>query len=129
MTHQEITTILGRGSTFEGKLTFEGTVRIDGSFIGEIRSDGTLVIGENADIRADIFAGSVVVAGSIHGDIVATHSIELTSTSRMFGDLGSPSIAIERGAAFEGTCRMETSAIQRTTSPGPEDQRAAKADG
>ncbi|MCA9698005.1 MAG: polymer-forming cytoskeletal protein, partial [Myxococcales bacterium] len=51
MSTEDITTILGKGSSFEGKLTFEGTVRIDGRFSGEIRTEGTLIIGETAEVQ------------------------------------------------------------------------------
>ena len=67
MDTQEITTILGRGSSFEGKLTFEGTVRIDGRFAGEIKTDGTLIIGESAQVEANIQAAIVVVPRLVAG--------------------------------------------------------------
>ena len=53
MNTPEITTILGKGSAFDGKLTFEGAVRIDGEFSGEIRTDGTLIVGETAEVKAE----------------------------------------------------------------------------
>ncbi|HEX5098591.1 MAG TPA: polymer-forming cytoskeletal protein, partial [Polyangiaceae bacterium] len=59
----ELTALLGRGTTFEGKLYFEGRVRIDGTFRGEIRGDDALVIGDGAEVHADIEAGMVIVKG------------------------------------------------------------------
>ena len=65
----EITTLLGRGAQFEGKLTFDGTVRIDGRFKGEVFSDDVLVIGEGAIVEAQIDVGEVIIQGTVIGNI------------------------------------------------------------
>jgi cytoskeletal protein CcmA (bactofilin family) len=106
MDKQEITTILGRGSSFEGKLTFEGTVRIDGHFAGEINTEGTLIIGESAQVEANIKAAIVVVQGRVRGDVVASESLEIRSPARVEGNLATPNLTIEKGSFFEGHCTM-----------------------
>lgn len=106
MDTKEITTILGRGSQFEGKLTFEGTVQIDGRFAGEIKTEGTLIIGETAQVEANILAAVVIVHGRIKGDVVAGESLEIRSPARVEGNLSTPYLVIERGAFFEGNCSM-----------------------
>src|SRR3954462_9420056 len=73
----EVHTLLGKGSEFEGKLTFEGQVRIDGKFNGQINTKDTLVIGDGARVNAEIFAGTVIVNGVVEGNIHATQIIEL----------------------------------------------------
>lgn len=103
----EITTLLGRGSTFEGKLTFEGTVRIDGKFKGEVFSDDTLVIGEGAVVEAEIDIGEVIVQGTVIGNIKAKRSIEIHAPGRVKGDLHTPSLQIDKGVIFEGRSFME----------------------
>jgi cytoskeletal protein CcmA (bactofilin family) len=103
----EITALLGRGTQFEGKLHFEGRVRIDGLFRGEIRSDDTLVIGEGAEVHAEIDVATVIVRGGVvHGNIRARSAIEIHSPGKMVGNLHSPSLFIDRGVEFEGSCRM-----------------------
>jgi cytoskeletal protein CcmA (bactofilin family) len=103
----EITALLGRGTQFEGKLHFEGRVRIDGIFKGEIRSDDTLVIGEGAEVEAQIEVATVIVRGGVvRGDIRARNAIEIHSPGKMIGNLHSPSLFIDRGVEFEGSCRM-----------------------
>ena len=72
-------TLLGKGSEFEGKLTFEGQVRIDGKFTGQIFTKDTLVIGDGARVNAEINAGTVIINGTVEGNITATQLIELTS--------------------------------------------------
>ncbi len=104
----EITALLGRGTHFEGKLHFEGRVRIDGVFKGEIRSDDTLVIGEGAEVTAEIDVATVIVRGGVvHGNIRSRTLIEVHSPSKVVGNLHSPSVFIDRGVAFQGTCRMD----------------------
>ena len=73
----EITTLLGRGAAFEGKLTFDGTVRIDGRFKGEVFSDDVLVIGEGAHVEAEIDIGEVIIQGTVVGNVKAKRSIEI----------------------------------------------------
>ena len=104
----EITALLGRGTQFEGKLHFEGRVRIDGMFKGEIRSDDTLVIGEGAEVHADIDVATVIVRGGVvHGNIRARTAIEVHAPGRVVGDLHSPSLFIDRGVEFQGNCWMD----------------------
>jgi cytoskeletal protein CcmA (bactofilin family) len=103
----ELTALLGRGTRFEGKLHFEGRVRIDGAFKGEIRSDDVLVIGEGAEIEAEIDVATVIVrGGTVKGNIRARSSIELHVPARVVGDLHAPEIMLEKGVQFEGSCRM-----------------------
>jgi len=104
----EITALLGRGTEFDGKLSFEGRVRIDGIFRGEIRSDDTLVIGEGAEVHAEIDVATVIVrGGAVHGNIRAKTAIEVHAPGKIMGNLHSPSVFIERGVEFQGTCRMD----------------------
>jgi cytoskeletal protein CcmA (bactofilin family) len=116
----EITTLLGRGAAFEGKLTFDGTVRIDGRFKGEVFSDDVLVIGENAHVEAEIDIGEVIIQGTVVGNIKAKRSIEIHAPGRVKGDLHSPSLQIDKGVIFEGRSFMEnavSTAAPRPTAP------------
>ncbi|HEX4419040.1 MAG TPA: polymer-forming cytoskeletal protein [Kofleriaceae bacterium] len=108
----EITTLLGRGAAFEGKLTFDGTVRIDGRFKGEVFSDDVLVIGEGAHVEAEIDIGEVIIQGTVVGNIKAKRSIEIHAPGRVKGDLTTPSLQIDKGVIFEGRSFMENAAQQ-----------------
>ena len=119
----EITTLLGRGAAFEGKLTFDGTVRIDGRFKGEVFSDDVLVIGEGAHVEAEIDIGEVIVQGTVVGNIKAKRSIEIHAPGRVKGDLHSPSLQIDKGVIFEGRSFMENA----VSSTGPRPVAAAPA--
>src|SRR5688500_8932379 len=109
----EITTLLGRGATFEGKLTFEGTVRIDGRFKGEVFTDDTLVIGEGAVVEAQIDVGEVIIQGTVVGNVTAKRSIEIHAPGRVKGDLHTPSLQIDKGVVFEGRSFMEAATTTR----------------
>jgi len=120
----EITALLGRGTKFEGKLHFEGRVRVDGFFKGEIKSDDTLVIGDGAEVHAEIDCATVIVrGGSVTGNIRAKNALEIHAPGKVIGNIHSPSIFIDRGVEFQGSCRMD--AIDGTT-PKPVVKEPAK---
>lgn len=105
----ELTALLGRGTRFEGKLSFDGRVRIDGAFRGEIRSDGTLVIGESGEVQAEINVGTLIVkGGSLRGTVHAVDSIELYVPAQVVGQLRSPGIFMDKGVQFSGECTIES---------------------
>jgi cytoskeletal protein CcmA (bactofilin family) len=116
----EITTLLGRGAAFEGKLTFDGTVRIDGRFKGEVFSDDVLVIGEGAHVEAEIDVGEIIIQGTVVGNIKAKRSIEIHAPGRVKGDLHTPSLQVDKGVIFEGRSFMENAVAQAVPPrPGP----------
>src|SRR3954470_7917656 len=103
----EVHTLLGKGSEFAGKLTFEGQVRIDGKFSGQIFTKDILVIGDGARVNAEINAGTVIVNGVVEGNIRATGTIELHQPARVKGNIEAPSLSMDKGVIFEGSCKME----------------------
>ena len=103
---EEVKAFLGKGAEFSGKLLFTGAVRIDGDFKGDVFGNGTLVIGEGAEIEADIRVDSVLVSGNVHGKIDVKKSLKIYSTGKLTGDVNAPSFAVEEGAFFEGNCHM-----------------------
>lgn len=113
----EINTLLGRGSTFEGKLTFEGTVRIDGNFKGEVFTDGILVIGEGAEVEAEIEVATVIIEGQVRGNVRAKQLVEIHAPGRVFGNLVTPSLFIDRGVLFEGNCHMDATKADGSREP------------
>jgi cytoskeletal protein CcmA (bactofilin family) len=103
----ELDALLGRGSEFNGKLRFEGKVRIDGTFSGEISTNDSLHIGEGAKVSAEIRCGTVVVEGQVYGNITAMVAVELRLPAKMQGDITTPSLMIEKGVTFDGHSKME----------------------
>src|SRR5262249_31284754 len=92
----EITALLGAGTEFAGKLVFDGKVRIDGKFKGEIVSDDTLVVGESAEVDAEIDVSVVIVrGGTVRGNIRAKSAVEVYAPARVIGNIHSPEVFID----------------------------------
>ncbi len=108
MNDENIHTILGAESAFEGKLVFNsGRVRIDGKFDGEIHTENTLIIGESARVQANVSVGNIVITGEVIGDIRAKHSVAIERPGKLKGTIHTPELMIEKGVIFEGQCQME----------------------
>jgi cytoskeletal protein CcmA (bactofilin family) len=103
----DLNALLGKGSEFEGKLAFEGKVRIDGTFTGEISTNDLLMVGDGAKVQAEISCGTVIVEGEVIGNIKATSAVELRRPAKVHGDITTPSLVIEKGVVFEGRSRMD----------------------
>ena len=116
---QPITTLLGKGSEFDGKLSFEGTVRVDGKLTGEIFTDDVLIVGEGAEVNAEVTVGAIVIQGIVRGNITAKRSVEIHSPGKVRGNVNTPSLFIEKGVTFDGHCQMDTSGAAVTDAVPP----------
>ena len=97
---------LDKGSQLKGELSFEETFRIDGRFEGRIPSGGELIIGDSAEVEAEIHVGRVSVNGTLKGTLHASERIEIHSRARVTAELHAPVLKIEEGAFFQGSCDM-----------------------
>jgi cytoskeletal protein CcmA (bactofilin family) len=97
---------IDKGSHIRGELSFEESFRIDGKFEGKIRSGSELVLGDEADVNAEIEVGRLSVNGTLKGSVHATERVELLAGARVLGDISTPVLKIEEGAHFEGSCQM-----------------------
>lgn len=111
---ESVQTNLGKGSRIEGKLTFEGSVRIDGHIEGELEAQETIIIGDTAVINAHISAGTVIVKGKVTGDVSGRKRVELRAPGKLFGNITTPSLVIHEGVVFEGHCSMGGTAEIKT---------------
>ena len=98
---------IGKGVTITGKLIFEGSVRIDGNFHGEIDAvNGTILVGEGALMEAKAVVDTAIISGEYRGDIEGKSRIELRGPGKMFGNIKTTNLIIGEGVIFEGTCEM-----------------------
>lgn len=97
-----INTILGHGSAITGNIKINGFVRIDGDIDGNLETDGNIIIGENARIRGNVKAKSVIVGGIVLGNIEASQSIKVLATSAVIGDIVSHKVQVEQNAIIHG---------------------------
>lgn len=104
--------IIGAGTTWQGNLTSDGSVRLDGKVSGEVKAAGTVHITEGAEVNAVVQAKFVVVAGNFDGQLYASSRLELMSTSRVKGSITTPQFAVGEGAFIDGEIHMvEESAV------------------
>lgn len=96
---------LDRGASFEGKVSFSGTLRIDGHLRGLAQSRGTLVVGEAGLVQADLEVGMLIVRGSVAGSVRADR-VEVASTGRLEGEIVTPRLSVEPGGQLEGRVTM-----------------------
>lgn len=110
---------LGSQTEFAGKLSFAGVVHLDGGFRGEIISRGTLVVGSESVVHAQIHSNVLKISGEVHGDLTATEKIELYPPAKVYGNIRTPSLMVEEGVIFEGTCRMSSIQSERAALAEP----------
>ena len=108
----EIKAFLGAGSHFEGKLSFDEVVRIDGKFSGEIQSSDTLIIGDTAEVEASIQVGHLILSGKFKGQVVASAGIELLGAARVSGVLQTPQLKIAETVNFNGEIKMPSTEVE-----------------
>ncbi len=108
MAKDEINAFLGAGTNYNGRLNFHGSVRIDGIFTGEVESDGTLVIGHDAEVEGTIKVGKLVLSGKLKGEVLSTGKVVLNKTAEMQGNIHTPTLVMDEGAVLEGSLTMGT---------------------
>ena len=115
-----ISTLLGRDTEIEGSLTFKETIRVDGRIKGKLMSSqGTVIIGENATIEADVQVGVAIIRGKVHGRVEAGQRIEIYAPAQVTGDICAPTVTIDSGVVFNGNCKMQAVAKTADTKAGP----------
>jgi cytoskeletal protein CcmA (bactofilin family) len=101
-----IATVFGKDTSFYGELSFKKSLQINGYFEGEITDGGYLVIGEGAEVRANISAKTVIVKGIVHGNVEALARLEIHDNGKLYGNIRTSKLKIADGVVFEGKCEM-----------------------
>jgi len=106
MDNNNIETIIGQHASFNGELEFEGAVRIDGRFEGNIRArnGATLIVSEVAQISGEVDVPNLVLHGTIRGNVRANESLKMTATGKLIGDVEYHVISLSEGASINGRC-------------------------
>lgn len=97
-----INSVIGQGSIFEGKFYIAGSLKIDGKFEGDIKTDEALYIGETGKVKTNIAAKEVTVSGTLIGNIKAENEVRLEETGRMLGDIQTPYLDLSKGVVAKG---------------------------
>ena len=113
---QNSTSFIDQSCEMEGRFRFAGTLIINGKFRGELLSPDTLLVGESAELEAEVRVGTVIVNGSVIGNITARERVELRAGARIAGGIVTPALVLEEGVVFDGRCSMighEVAAAQK----------------
>ncbi|MFC1489961.1 polymer-forming cytoskeletal protein [Candidatus Latescibacterota bacterium] len=114
-------TIIGKGSSLEGKMTVAQSIRIDGSFKGEINASDTLIVGTTGELSdVSINVKNAIIGGKIKGNITASSKVTLESSSRLEGDLTAKLLVIEEGSLFSGNCTSGEKAVAQAQAQAPQ---------
>lgn len=98
---------VGHGTTLTGETEFHAMLRVDGHLIGTVSSStGTLIIGTNGQVDANVLVAAAMINGTVNGDILATEKLHLGRTARVIGNIQTPRLIVEEGAILEGGCNM-----------------------
>lgn len=97
-----VNSVIGEGSIFEGKFYIQGSLLINGKFEGDIKTDEQIIIGETGKVKTNVSAKKVVVAGTLIGNINAFEYVDLMETGRILGDIAAPVIHINKGVVIQG---------------------------
>ena len=100
--------LIMEGTRFEGKLQFKNMMRIDGEFVGEIKSDNQLIVGKSARINADIKVRELIVMGEIRGTISECLTLQIQEGGKVIADVEVQTLDIKPGALLDGKCAMIT---------------------
>lgn len=104
-----VETVLGEGATFEGNISSEGSVKVEGTLKGDLKVDGTLVVGPNGSVTGDISAGGVIIFGEVNGKIDAG-ALEIKSTGKITGEILIETLITEAGGVMSAKCEMKSPA-------------------
>ena len=99
-----INTIIGKGSAISGNMKVNGFIRIDGDIDGSLETDGNVIVGENARIRGNLTAKSVIIGGIIKGNIKANESVKILAEAAVIGDIISRKVQVDGSAIIHGHC-------------------------
>ena len=121
-----VDSIVGAGTRLSGELDLAGMLRVDGDFNGVVRTSGRVLIGRSGRAECTLHAGTVIVAGAVRGDIVATELVELRSTAIMVGTIRTPRLIIEDGVLFCGRCHAGGAGREAMAVPFERDDAAGE---
>ncbi len=121
-----VATVFGKDTDFNGDLSFKKSLQINGKFEGEITSGGFLVIGETAEVKANITAKTVIIKGTVHGNVRADNGLEIHENGKLFGNIRTSRLKIADGVVFEGKCEMIKPGEKKSSDEAPSSDTASK---
>ncbi len=112
MVKDDLTSFLGAGTEYQGQLSFKGTVRLDCNFLGDITSDGKLILGKEADLKGTVRVKELVVHGTLNGEAIVANRTILHKDAKVAGTLSTTTLVMEEGATLQGELFMGNEVIK-----------------
>jgi cytoskeletal protein CcmA (bactofilin family) len=114
---ESVISIIGPGTKVVGDMQTDGTIRIEGAVYGSVQAGKAVVVGREGSVEGDITTQDAVVAGAVHGTLVAESRLELQATCRIDGEVYARRMQLEEGAVLNGTVQMGDSLRREQTAP------------
>ena len=111
---QDVETVIGPSVKLEGELLGEGNISIHGNVSGKIQTKGNLLVGETANIKAEVSAANISITGTVEGNIHSEHKLEINDNGKVIGDISSQTLSIAPGASFSGQSNMQNTPEEKT---------------
>ncbi len=102
----KVDTLIGKNTKFEGNLSTEGTIRIDGEVIGDVILSGNLILGEQGRIKGNVKSDNIHLSGIIEGNVMSANQIHISASGKLYGDMSVKNIIIDEGGLFQGNSNM-----------------------
>ena len=99
-------TIISNGVKVEGKVSSNGSIRLDGIIQGDIVCQGNITIGDSGEVYGKVNGQSITIGGKVEGIINAKEKLMLESKANLKGDVFTKILVVEAGARFDGKSNM-----------------------
>lgn len=123
---EQVETIIGKDTQFSGAIQATGAIRVDGRFEGELSTTSDVVIGETGNLKAQVKAKNVTIAGIVNGNMDVLEKLELLPTAKLYGDIKVGVLIIGEGATFKGACEMRHEGVTQNQKDTPKAAATAK---
>ncbi len=104
--YDQVNSVIGEGSSFEGKFYISGSLKVNGNFEGEIKTEETLIIGPTGKVKTNILAREVIMSGALLGNIEASERVRLIENGKMLGNIKTPILQISEGVVYKGNVNI-----------------------
>lgn len=121
------TNIISRGTRIQGDIEAEGSFRIEGTLIGNLKTQSKLVLAPGGHLKGNILAKNVEIGGTLEGKIEATETLILRTQAKVKGDLHVHQLIVDVGAQFNGQCHMHLQEDKATIAPKKESDTVLEA--
>lgn len=112
--NDQVDSIIGKGSAFEGRFNVQGSLKVDGKFEGEVRIEDQLIVGETGKVKTNVVAKKVIVGGTFIGNIVATEEVILLDTGKVLGDIVTPTLTVQKGVIVLGNIQINNNKYDKS---------------